>query len=230
MNFPELVHGSFVYRDNRFRATVYVSGRQAWAHLPNSGRLSDLLTPQARVWLAPASTPGRKTEFDLKLVELDTGLVSVDARLSNPLFAEALASGQLSMFTYPEIQREVSYARSRLDFRLQGQNNVCWVETKSVTLVTGATALFPDVPTERGSRHLSELQKLRQAGDRAAVVFVIQRRDARAFSPHREIDPVFAAHLIEAFSNGVEIYAFTCEVSLTQITIAEEVPVLRSAS
>jgi sugar fermentation stimulation protein A len=226
MNYPELVCGQFVNRDNRFRVTVNVSGRPVWAHLPNSGRLSDLLIPDIRVWLAPASAPYRKTDFDLKLVELDTGLVSVDARLPNPLFAEALAAGQLPMFTYRDIRPEVPYAHSRLDFRLQGPNEVCWVETKSVTLVTQATALFPDVPTERGSRHLSALQQLRRTGDRAAVVFIIQRGDAGAFSPHGEIDPVFTAHLREAFLNGVEVYAFVCEVTLTQIAISREVPVL----
>ena len=85
MNFPSLTPGFFVRRDNRFRATVRVDGAAVAAHVANSGRLADLFVPDRPVWLAHATTPGRKTAYDLKLVELDGVLVSVDARLPNPL-------------------------------------------------------------------------------------------------------------------------------------------------
>ncbi|UCG26389.1 MAG: DNA/RNA nuclease SfsA [Chloroflexota bacterium] len=225
LNLPPLVQGSFVKRDNRFRATVTVAGRQAWAHVPNSGRLGELLTPGRPVWLAPAGDPERKTAYDLKLVEFAGVLVSVDARLPNPLLAEALAGERLQAFDYPEIRREVALGASRLDFRLSGPDGACWVETKSVTLVTDGLAQFPDAPTERGRKHLSELMKARASGDRAAVVFVVQRADAVKFTPYSQADPLFAAALQDAAAAGVEIYAFTCRVSLESIFLAAEIPV-----
>jgi sugar fermentation stimulation protein A len=213
-------------RDNRFRATVLVAGREAQAHVPNSGRLADLLTPNRPIWLTPSAAPHRRTAFDLKLVEVGPSLVSVDARLPNQLFAEAIESGRLSGFAFPEIEREVTRGHSRLDFRLSGPVGVCWVETKSVTLVEDGVALFPDVPTERGSKHLRALIELRRLGDRAAAVFIIQRPDARGLTPHERADPLFAATLRRAVEAGVEARAFACEVTLDSIAIAGEVPVL----
>lgn len=224
MRQPPLVQARFVRRDNRFRATVEVGGQETWAHVPNSGRLAELFTAGRAVWLAPVSAPHRKTGYDLKLVEMSGVLVSADARLPNPLFAEALASGGLPGWDAPSIEREVSYGHSRLDFRLSGPAGVCWVETKSVTLVQDGVALFPDAPTARGRRHLQTLMEAVQAGDRAAVVFVVQRPDARRFSPHREADPDFATALQQAACAGVAVRAYICHVDRHEIALAHEIP------
>lgn len=226
MIYPELIPGRFIQRDNRFRATVSVRGEEAWAHVPNSGRLQELFQPGRPVWLAPAAGAHRKTSYDLKLVEYASVLVSVDARLPNPLFAEALANKKLPGFHYPIVKQEVTYGRSRLDFRLSGPDQgVCWVETKSVTLVEDGLAMFPDAPTGRGRRHLQELVQARLAGNQAAVVFVVQRPDAHRFQPHPEADPQFAIALGQAAAAGVAVRAFSCEVSRREITIASEIPV-----
>jgi sugar fermentation stimulation protein A len=222
MKLPQLVEGRFVRRDNRFRATVTVGGREVWAHVANSGRLTELFTPGRPVWLAPAAAAQRKTSYDLKLVEFETNLVSVDARLPNPLFAEALSAGLLP--DYPDVRREVFLDDSRLDFRLSGVNGICWVETKSVTLVEKGTALFPDAPTSRGRRHLATLMAARQSGDRAAVVFIVQRPDAVRFTPHPTVDLDFNSALRHAAAAGVTVRAFNCHVSLQRIAITREIP------
>lgn len=224
MDYQRLVSGRFVQRDNRFRATVRVDGQNAWAHVPNSGRLQELFTPDRPVWLSPAATSPRKTAYDLKLVEYAGVLVSVDARLPNPLFAEALERGQLAEFDYPIIEREVSYGHSRLDFRLSGPQGSCWVETKSVTLVEKGQAMFPDAPTSRGRKHLQSLVEARRAGHQAAVVFIIQRPDAMAFRPYVKADPEFAAALGQAAQAGVKVRVYTCQVSLSAISLAAEIP------
>lgn len=119
MKQPPLVPGRFVRRDNRFRVTVEVEGDLAAAHLPNSGRLTEMLTPGRLCWLAGFDSDRRKTRFDLKLVEYANVLVSVDARLPNPLLAEALAADRLEPFRgYSQIEREVQLGESRLDFWL----------------------------------------------------------------------------------------------------------------
>jgi len=221
-----LIPATFLRRDNRFRATVQVRGSEQWAHVANSGRLQDLLTPERPVYLHPASKPARKTPYDLKLVQLPQTLVSIDARLPNPLFAQAVAAGQLPAFNYPHIQPEVRYGQSRLDFRLSGPEGVCWVETKSVTLVQQGVARFPDAPTARGSRHLQELMAIRAQGEQAAVVFIIQRSDATRFAPAAAVDALFAQRLRQAAAAGVAVRAYVCQISLTEITLAREIPVI----
>jgi len=225
MKFPTLVPGRFGHRDNRFRATVLVEGEEQWAHVPNSGRLTELFVPGRPLWLAPAGAPHRKTAYDLKLVEYAGVLVSVDARLPNPLLAEALAAGRLPSFPYPEVSREVALGESRLDFHLSGPDGVCWLETKSVTLVEKGIARFPDAPTGRGRRHLLELEQVCGDGARAVVIFVIQRPDARVFRPHESADPAFAETLRRVAAAGVEVRALTCQVSRAEIVIAGEIPV-----
>ncbi len=228
MDLPSTVVGRFVRRENRFRVTVEVGGNVESAHLPNSGRLSELLTPGRRCYLVPRPSPSRRTPYDLLLVVYRGVLVSVDARLPNPLFAEAVAKGWLTAFAgAAHIEREVRYGRSRMDFRLDGPGGVCWVETKSVTLVERGVALFPDAPTARGRRHLEELIALVREGQRAAVVFVVQRPDATAFAPNARADPAFAHALAEAAALGVEVYAHRCRVTREAISIAPpRLPVL----
>jgi sugar fermentation stimulation protein A len=221
-----LISGRFARRDNRFRVTVEIDGEPVAAHLPNSGRLTELLTPGRPCWLEPASGPRRKTGFDLKLVEFAGVLVSVDARLPNPLLAEALEDNRLDPFRgHKGFEREVPLGRSRLDFRLDMPDGAMWIETKSVTLVERGLALFPDAPTIRGTRHVTELGDTVRDGGQAALVFVIQRPDARRFAPHDAADPAFAEAVRSAFETGVNVYAWTCQVDKRAIRITAQIPV-----
>jgi sugar fermentation stimulation protein A len=226
VKLPPLVPARFVRRDNRFRVTVELAGELVAAHLPNSGRLPELLTPGRPCWLAEFDDSRRKTRFDLKLMAYADTLVSVDARLPNPLFAEAVAASQLEPFRWVErFDREVRLGDSRLDFCLEGSGGVCWVETKSVTLVEDGVARFPDAPTERGARHVRELITAVGRGECAAVVFVVQRADAACFTPHDQADAVFGAALRDAARAGVGAYAWACQVSLDRVMISAQVPV-----
>jgi sugar fermentation stimulation protein A len=225
MKYPPLIRGRFINRDNRFRATVLVDGVETWAHVPNSGRLQEIFQLDRPVWLVPAGDKNRVTSYDLKLVEFADVLVSVDARLPNPLFEEALTAGELPEFDYPTVRREVSVGESRLDFKLSAGEEICWVETKSVTLVVDEVAHFPDAPTDRGRRHLLELIDLKGQGARTVVVFVVQRPDALSFMPNTAADPRFTSTLIHAAGKGVEIHAYRCTTSLEEIVLEDEIPV-----
>lgn len=227
MRFPApLVPGRFVLRDNRFRATVEVAGRPVPVHVPNSGRMRELLVPGAEVRLAPAHAPGRRTAFDLVLVRSSGGWVSVDARLPPRLFAEWLqqgGSGPLAGWQPMEV--EVAVGSSRVDLLLRRGDDRCWVETKSVTLVRGGVALFPDAPTERGRRHLHALAALAASGQCAAAVFIVQRGDAVCFRPNDETDPAFGLALRDAIRHGVTVVCCTCAVCEEgEVRVVGEIP------
>jgi len=226
MRLGVVIPCTYVERLNRFRVTVTIRGRQVDAHLPNSGRLMELLTPGRRCWVAPVSGRRRKTAYDLKLVEHGDVLVSVDARLPNPLLAEALEEGRLGPFrACQQFDREVVRGGSRVDFLLRMPEGRLWMEAKSVTLVENDTARFPDAPTTRGARHVQELSEAVSSGDQAAVVFVVQRADARRFAPHDEADPAFGQALRQAAEAGVGVYAWTCRVTKERMAIAERIRV-----
>ena len=245
MQLGPLVPGAFERRLNRFAATVEIDGRPAMVHVANSGRMRELLRTGARCLLAPRTAPGRVTAYDLALVEVARDravgetreeyggdapgrvLVSADARLPPALLSEAFHERRLPPFAeFDTARREVAYGDSRLDLLLSGPYGACYIEVKSVTLVEDGVALFPDAPTERGRRHVGELARAVLEGYRAAVVFVIQREDARACAPHDASDPAFGRTLREAVASGVEAYAYVCRVTRREIRLARAVPVL----
>ena len=227
MRFPPLVEGRFIRRLNRFAALVDVDRKEQLAHVPNSGRMHELLVPGYRVLLAPApASASRKTAYDLALVDTGDALSSADARLPNKLLAEAIAEDRLPQFgSYAVVRPEQVFGESRLDFLLEGPGGSCYVETKSVTLVQEGVGLFPDAPTLRGVKHLHSLMAAREAGHEAAVLFVIQRADAVAFAPHDLADPLLGTTLREAVAVGVKAWAYRCKVDERSIVLADEIPV-----
>ena len=223
----ELIEGTFVQRLNRFAALVNVNGREEMVHLPNSGRLRELLVPGFRMLLKAAPGEHRKCPYDLALVDLGFTLCSADARLPNALAAEALAERRLAEFLeYSSVRREVTYGESRLDLLLEGDGQPCFIETKSVTLVENGRAWFPDAPTIRGVKHLNSLMQARDSGYRAVAMFVVQRSDAVDFTPYDEADPLFGETLRRAVDHGVEALAYRCRVTTGEIVLSDRLPVL----
>ncbi len=222
----DLVEARFLTRDNRFRVTVDTHEGPVWAHLPNSGRLGELLVQGHDVLLVRRPAPNRKTPYDLALVRFTGQWVSVDARLPNYLMEEALLAGRLAPFVgYPGVSREVVFGRSRLDLLLEAPGRPpCVIEVKSVTLVVDGLACFPDAVTHRGRRHLRELAAALERGYRAAVVFVVQRGDAVGLRPHDESDPDFGRVLRDVAARGVEVYAFACCVEPGRVEITHSLP------
>ena len=227
MDFPELTPAFFVRKGNRFTAGVCVAaGGISTAFIPTTGRLTGVLTPGCKVWMEKADNPDRKTPYTVVLSELPGGgLCSTNAYLANVLFGEAVEKGSLAAFPFDTVENEVPIGHSRLDFRLSNPGETCWVEVKSVTYVEKGVGLFPDAPTSRGRKHLGELERLVEQGDRASAVFVAQREDALTFAPYEAIDPDFAEALRHAVENGVEVHAYRCAVSTERVEIAEEIPV-----
>ncbi|AEG59311.1 sugar fermentation stimulation protein [Desulforamulus ruminis DSM 2154] len=210
---PELTEAVFLERKNRFAGLVEVAGRPYYAHVPSSGRMRELLFPGNPVYITPMP-PGKRTQYRIHLARCGETLVSVDSLLPNRLMYKVLAGGVMEEFAgYEEIKKEVAYGQSRFDLYLRGNPGRCLIEIKSVTLVEDGTAKFPDAPSQRGAKHLLELAQAVKEDYRAAVIFVVQRDDARIFSPNLAADPHFTRCLHQAVSQGVEVYALYSEVT-----------------
>lgn len=202
--------GTFVRRPNRFVVEVELDGGLLRAHLPNPGRLQEVLDPGRRILLRPAP-PGRRTAWTAVGADLGPFLVSLDATLPNRAFPSFLEEGALpELRGYRILAREPRLGEGRADFLLARGQRRLWVEVKSVTLVQNGVALFPDAPTARGRRHLAELAGLARRGEEALVLFVVQRPDADRFGPHAGIDPAFAQAFGEALAAGVASRAVVC--------------------
>ena len=228
MKFGRLLSGRFLERPNRFGAYIESAGRRVYVHVPNSGRLAELLVPGAAVRWQAMPGRGRKTEGDLVLVRAGRGWVCIDAMMPPILLAEAVAGPKgIEPFGHStEFRFEPSLGKGRVDLALSSGDTWWLIETKSVTLARDGVAMFPDAPTQRGRRHLQDLAALLGLGGaKPAVAFVCQRPDVYCFRPNSDTDPAFAAALQEAARAGVLVVAYRCHVGPRGIAIADQIEV-----
>lgn len=197
------------------------------AHLPNSGRLSEVLRNGNKFWLVKRKSTNRRTNFDAFLAQDGNSLVGIDARLPPKLLLEGIELGIVNEFgKIVASQTEVRYGNHRIDLKLiNDKSQVWWVETKSVTLVVNGIASFPDAPTLRGREHLNLLAEIVSKGENAAVVFVVQRNDAKYFAPNEIADIKFAQTLRKVVNLGVKVFAYKCQVNRKVLKISERIPV-----
>ena len=78
--------------------------------------------------------------------------------------------------------------------------------------------------TARGAKHLAELARVKAAGNRALMLFLVQREDCDRFQVAEDIDPAYGAALRAAVEAGVEVLCLACQVSLTDITVVRRIP------
>lgn len=219
------VSGRFIERPNRFIARVEIASNIAPVHVPNTGRLRELLLPGAEVLLSEHASENRSTAYTLRLVRQENHWVCIDSASANTVTGEALALGLIpELAGYQSFRGEVRAGDSRFDFLLSGERP-CWLEVKGVTLVENGWAAFPDAPTERGRRHIAELIERRRAGEDAAVLFIAQNPAARVFRPRHETDPGFAAMVRQAAHWGVRILCYLLTVNPREMAVAERLPV-----
>lgn len=240
-----LAPADFVERPNRFVVRCRLAGPPGApadadardgapvveAHLPDPGRLTDLLAEGRRLLLRPADAPSRKTDWTAVLVRSAGGIwVSVDTTLPNRLVEAGLRHGAVGELTgWSPVGTEVALGSSRIDFvlgRPDGDARLA-LEVKSVTLVRDRVGRFPDAVTARGARHVRELAEVAaREGWRAAVLFVAQRPDVDRVTADEEIDPEFARALGAAREAGVRALARRCRVGRSRVELGPAVPVV----
>jgi len=190
-------------RENRFLARCALpTGEVIHAHVPDRGRLLELLVPGTQVWVFAAPAGTRSTSWSLLVAKEPASgtLTAIDPAGANARVRALLARGLVPGISAGwSVQGEVKIGESRIDFLLTRAAERLAVEVKSVGVVRGGVALFPDAPTLRGLKHLGELEAyVRRKEGRAMVLFVAQRGDAECVTPDEAIDPDFAAGLRRA--------------------------------
>lgn len=226
------IKGSFVKRLNRFEGIVEIQGREELVHIPNTGRCRELLFLGAKVILEIRESKTRKTPYELILVYKGNELISIDSQAPNRIVEEAVRAGLIKEIgDYEYVKREEVYQNSRFDLflkktELSEKKDCCFVEVKGVTLEVNGIAMFPDAPTERGTRHVKELEDAHKEGYRAVVLFLVQIKNVRCFTPNKLMDPRFAEALKAAHDSGVEVLSYNCIVSEKEVKANKRVPII----
>lgn len=229
-----LIRGRLVRRYKRFLADVVLDdGREITCTCPNTGSMLGLTEPGSTIWLSESDSPTRKYRFTWQMIEDGISgapaLVGINTQHPNKLVTEAIAAGRIAPLKgYQSLKREQKYgANSRIDILLEdAKKGRAFVEIKNVHLMRQAgLAEFPDSVTQRGAKHLRELAEVARAGDRAVMLYLVQRPDATALSLAADIDPAYAAAFKEARAAGVEALAYRCRLSPDEIALDAKIPV-----
>jgi sugar fermentation stimulation protein A len=108
-----------------------------------------------------------------------------------------------------------------------GAREDCYVEVKNVTAAASkGVALFPDCVSERGSKHLRELIRLKAQGIRPVQVYCVQRGDVKEVRPADGIDHEYGRMLREAIAAGVEVLAYRAKFPATEVRLPSAFPVV----
>lgn len=220
MKYNNIVKGEFVDRPNRFIANVIIDNKVDVCHVKNTGRCKELLVKGTTVYLQKSDNPNRKTKYDLIAVKKGDRLINIDSQIVNCVALEFLPK----LFdNIKSVKPEYKYGNSRFDIYVETEIDKIFVEVKGVTLENDGVVSFPDAPTERGVKHLKELQKAVTEGYKSYVLFVVQMSDVKYFEPNDKTHLEFAEELKKAKENGVVPLAFDCAVAPDSIEIRKSV-------
>lgn len=225
MIYKKTVEGIFIERPNRFIALVLIQGVQETVHVKNTGRCRELLIPGAKVILEDCSlNPNRKTKYSIIAIYKDSILINMDSQVPNAVVFEALNGNKIIGFEDLKcLKREVTYGNSRFDIYYESQNKKGFIEVKGVTLEANGIAMFPDAPTERGTKHVLEMIEAVKQGYSGAILFLIQMENPFEFKLNWKIDKKFSEAVHLASENDVEILAYDSIVGNNCIYIGESV-------
>lgn len=207
---PDFQKAIFLRRPNRFIAYCQIaSGEEVLCHVPNPGRLWELLVPGAEVLLADHRDSERKTKWSLIGILREEAAIMVDTGHTNRVAEHLLLEKKIpSLRDWTPIRREVKKDKNRFDFLLEnGKGDTLLLEVKSCTLFGGKGAMFPDAPSERGRRHLLHLQEESKCGQQVAVLLLVQWLSAEWFMPDFHTDPDFAKAMVDVREDVLVIVA-----------------------
>lgn len=228
MKFGELTQGKLIKRYKRFLADVELpTGEVITVHCPNTGAMTACAEPGRTVWLSHSTVKTRKYPHTWELIETSAGMACIHSAKANQVVREAFGSGLIPGFeAYPNIRTEVKYGESsRADLLLEGESGRVFVEVKSVTLLREhAQGVFPDAVSERGRKHLRELQAICDETTRAVMFYCVFHEGIQTVSAAGDIDPRYREALLQAMAGGVETLAWQAQISPAEIRLEKELP------
>ncbi|HEY9062506.1 MAG TPA: DNA/RNA nuclease SfsA [Pseudobacteroides sp.] len=227
MKYRKVVKGIFLERPNRFIARVVIDGNEEVVHVKNTGRCREILKKGTEVVLEEAFGEKRKTRYSLIGAYKGSMLINIDSLIPNTVISEAISNGEIEeLRNISFLKREVTFRKSRFDIYCEGNERKIFIEVKGATLEVDKVAMFPDAPTERGTKHVLEMKEAVEMGYEGYIIFLIQMKGVRCFMPNSKMDSRFSEGLKKAASHGVKILAFDSIVEEDGIVLGERINVI----
>ncbi len=198
LNLGRVLKATYVDRPNRFLVRCKLPGTGVVnAHMPNPGRMWELLLPGVALYLTQARAE-RKTPYTVVAVERDGEPIFLHTHLTNAVARDLIQRKLVPGLKRSKVVRgEVTAGKSRFDLLLEQGGQPLYVEVKSCTLFGNRVAMFPDAITARGRKHLLHLADMSDAGVRTAVLFLVQTQRVDWFMPDYHTDVEFSQAMLD---------------------------------
>ncbi len=225
-----LTRATLIKRYKRFLFDARLDdGTEITGSCPNTGSMLGLTDPGSTIWMSEHDSPTRKYRHALELVEADGTTVGINTGLPNKIVEEAILADNIAPLTgYRELKREQKYGQnSRIDILLNADDRPpAYVEVKNVHFIrTPGLAEFPDSATARGAKHLDELGDMVEAGNRAVMVYLVQRSDCDRLKICHDLDSNYGKAFERAIGRGVEALAVRCHITPQEIRFDRLIPI-----
>ncbi|MGJ0847583.1 sugar fermentation stimulation protein A [Tissierella praeacuta DSM 18095] len=225
MEYKKIIEGIFLKRPNRFIAQVLINEKEETVHVKNTGRCKELLIPGAKVILEDCThNLNRKTKYSIISVWKENMLVNIDSQIPNAVVYHALKENKIKGFKdLTRLKREVTFGSSRYDIYFESKEQKGFIEVKGATLENNHISMFPDAPTERGTKHVLEMIEAVKQGYKGTIFFLIQMKGPKLFRLNWQMDSKFSEAVKLASENGVEILAYDSIIKNNSIEIGNPV-------
>ncbi len=202
--YTNIVKGIFLDRPNRFICHVQVNGEVCTCHMPNPGRMRELLFRGVTVYLTE-NRPELRTSYRIIGIEKgnDGNIFFLDTAKANDVAARLVMEHKIPGWeSYSLLGREITMGDSRFDLLLGNRETgeVFPVEVKSCSLAGEKGAMFPDAPTVRGKKHLDHLMSMSRNGEHAGLLILVYYSRAEWFLPDFHTDIEFTESFRQAMN------------------------------
>ncbi|MFP6779778.1 MAG: DNA/RNA nuclease SfsA [Alphaproteobacteria bacterium] len=227
----KLVKAKFIKRYKRFFSDhILEDGSLVTAHCANTGAMLGVTEEGITSWLSKSNDPKRKLKWSWELAQKEKTIIGINTHHPNKIVQEAIIKNKIKeLSNYADLKREVKYGtNSKIDILLQDTHKKdCYVEIKNVHLSREeGVAEFPDAVTTRGAKHLRELSLVAKSGQRAVMLYLIQRNDCKFFKIAEDIDEIYAREFYSALKAGVEVICIDTILNVDAINIGKNIQLL----
>lgn len=227
MHYSKIRKATFLKRPNRFIAHVMLDNQEEIVHVKNTGRCKEIFHKDTTVLLEESNNPNRKTKYSIIGAYKKDTLINTDAQIPNYVVYEGISENKIKEISNVSfLKKEVTFGDSRFDLYFETSTSKGFIEVKGVTLEENKIALFPDAPTQRGTKHIYEMIRAVEKGYEGYIFFLIQMKGIKYFTPNQKMDPDFADALKKAQNSGVKILAYDSHVTEEEIIIGKKIEVI----
>ena len=224
MNFEEpLVEAKLIRRYKKFLADVQLcSGEEVTVHCTNPSSMTGLSDPGSKVLLSETASPRRKFTHQLEIIYSGRTPVGIHTGRPITLVAEAIMKGQIpELAGYSTIRRIPRKEQTHnLGLVLEGNSQrTCFLAAESVSHERDGIAAFPDMKHREGLKLLEHMTNLVREGNRAMVIFVVQRLDVQKFTLADQLDSEYCEMFRDSVARGVETLSYRAKISRKSIEL-----------